>query len=98
MKADIMVPPTLVKDIVSTPDDILSCRKGLDDNMQADYTLLHPRIVSNQWHTLPVKALGALIPRHVDKLMDEVSCGLKTYLGVSDSWHEVQVYDIMSRV
>jgi cytochrome P450 len=98
MKPDIMVPPAQVKDIVSPPDDILSCRKGLDDNMQADYTLLHPRIVSNQWHPLPVKALSALTPRHVDKIMEEVSCGLSAYLGVSESWHEVQVLDTMSRV
>ena len=95
---DIMVPPALVKDIVSPPDDILSCRKGLDDNMQADYTLLHPRIVSNQWHPLPVKALSALTPRHVDKIMEEVSCGLSDYLGMSESWHEVQVLETMSRI
>jgi len=93
-----MVPPALLKEIVSAPDDILSCKESLDDNLQADYTLLHPRIVSNQWHTLPVQALSSLIPRRIDKLVEEVPCGLDTYLGLSDSWHEVQVMDMMSRV
>jgi hypothetical protein len=98
MKPDIIIPPNRVKDIVSPPDEVLSCRKGLDDNMQADYTLLDARIVSNQWHTLPVKALSALTSRHIDKIMEEVSCGLDAYFGMSSSWHEIKVHDVMSKL
>ena len=98
MTADIMLPPTMLKDLVSPPDDVLNVHKGIGDTLQGEYTLLHRRIVRNEWQAMPVKALNASFPRHIDKMMEEVSCGLDTYFGLSDSFHKAPVFDIMSKV
>lgn len=98
MEPDILIPPAQAKEMLSLPDEVLSSEAAHNDDMQSVYTLLHPQIVSNQWHTLAIKALSALAPRHIGELSEEVSTGIEAYLGTSNSWEEVSVLPSMIKV
>lgn len=89
--------------MLALPDNVLSIQRALEDNLQAEWTLLgllNPHAAVKRWHTLPVKALSALTPRHVDEMMEEVGLGLDAYWGVerSGEWTTVDVLDTMLKV
>lgn len=98
MEPDILIPPDQAKDMLLISDDILSCRESLNDNLQAHYTLMHPRIISHQWHILAVKSLSASTPRLIGNLSTEVASSVESYFGVSNSWQDVDVLPVMSKI
>jgi hypothetical protein len=99
---ELVLPPAHVKSLATSTDDVLSILHTLKDNMQPDYTLLHPRIAATMTlGNLPAKVFSALAPRHVDEIADEVACALDTYFGDASAaggdWRDIMVQDIMSR-
>lgn len=104
-RTEVMLPPTQIHFITSPPDTTLSCQKALEDNLQAEWTLLgllNPHTAINQWHTLPVKALSALTGKegNVGKMMEEIELGLDTYWGTEpgEEWKKVDVLETMLKV
>lgn len=89
--------------MLAFPDKVLSCQKALEDNLQAEWTLLgllDSHTAVNQWHTLPVKALSALTSRNVDKMMEETELGFDAYWGTGgeNEWKAVDVMNTMLKI
>lgn len=95
----IMLPDHSIEEFISLPSHILNVNAVLIDNLQADYTLPHPNLISSQYHVPIIKrGLANRLSLRMSEMVDEMSSALDQCLGrASDEWKEVKAFDTVLR-
>ncbi|KAG4434791.1 hypothetical protein IFR05_009726 [Cadophora sp. M221] len=101
---EVILPMSQMEWLLRQPDSILSQNEVNRQFLQADYTMLHPRVVSDTVHDDVIrKELTKLLGNYTEDVQDEIDFAFRKTWGVNTSdWVELPAYhtmlDIIGRI
>ncbi|KAH8820224.1 cytochrome P450 [Xylogone sp. PMI_703] len=97
---DVVVPPSELGRLLSLSDESLSLFETLKDQLQPWWTLIS-RVVIRYFYVVHVPAvryLNKLVPPQIAEMMEEVSDGITSAVGIDENWHDVRIFDVVEDV
>jgi len=82
------------------PDDVLDQNEVNRDFLQADYTMLHPKVIFDSVHGDVIKTeLTRRLGEFTEGVNEEIDFAFRMAWGVdTKEWKEIVVYDVMSEI
>ncbi|KAH7327064.1 cytochrome P450 [Rhexocercosporidium sp. MPI-PUGE-AT-0058] len=101
---EVILPMSQMEWLLRQPDSILSQNEVNRQFLQADYTMLHPRVISDTVHDDVIrKELTKLLGDYTEDVQDEIDFAFRKVWGVNTSdWVEIPAYytmlDVIGRI
>lgn len=97
---EVILPQSALKWLEKFGEDVLDQNEINRDFLQADYTMLHPKVVFDGIHENVIKSqLTQRLGDFTEDVTEEVDYAFKRSWGTNtDNWTEVTVYDSMSEI
>ncbi|KAH6720617.1 cytochrome P450 [Leptodontidium sp. MPI-SDFR-AT-0119] len=94
---EVIIPMSQMEWLLHQPDSILSQNEVNRQFLQADYTMLHPRVVSDTVHDDVIrKELTKLLGDYTEDVQDEIDFAFRKVWGVNtNDWAELPAYHTM---
>ena len=94
---EVILPMSQMEWLLHQPDNILSQNEVNRQFLQADYTMLHPRVVTDTVHDDVIrKELTKLLGEYTEDVQDEIDFAFRKVWGVNtNDWIEVPAYHTM---
>ncbi|PVH83978.1 putative Ent-kaurene oxidase [Cadophora sp. DSE1049] len=94
---EVILPMSQMEWLLHQPDNILSQNEVNRQFLQADYTMLHPRVVTDTVHDDVIrKELTKLLGEYTEDVQDEIDFAFRKVWGVNtNDWLEVPAYHTM---
>ena len=86
--------------LLQQPDDVLDQNEVNRDFLQADHTMLHPKVIFDSVHGAVIKTeLTRRLGEFTEGVNEEIDVAFRTTCGTdSEEWKEIVVYDVMSEI
>ncbi|KAF4632466.1 hypothetical protein G7Y89_g5655 [Cudoniella acicularis] len=97
---EVILPQSMMDWLLHHPDNVLDQNEVNRDFLQADYTMLHEKVIHDSVHAEFIrKALTQHLGDYTGDVAEEVDFVFRKVWGIdSESWKEVVVYDTMSEI
>ncbi|KAI1250743.1 hypothetical protein MGN70_007801 [Eutypa lata] len=96
----VVLPPSLLEELVSLPDEIASIQPALELDLVGRFTGMHLMVESRLHHMIVQRKLIPHLPQLIPRLEESINAGLAKELphGLSKNWTEIQPYHLLKRV
>ncbi|CAG8951011.1 hypothetical protein HYFRA_00006408 [Hymenoscyphus fraxineus] len=97
---EVILPQTMVDWLLQQPDSVLDQNEVNRDFLQADFTMLHPKVATDTVHGEVIKkVLTRRLGEFTGDVLEEVDFAFRSAWGVdTDNWKTITAYDTMSEV
>jgi hypothetical protein len=97
---ELILPQPQMGWLLQQPDDVLDQNEVNRDFLQADYTMLHPKVIFDSVHGEVIKSeLTRRLGEFTEGINEEIDLAFRITCGVdTKEWKEIVVYDVMSEI
>lgn len=96
----VVLPPSLLEEIVSLPDEIASIQPALELDLVGRFSGMHMMVESRLHHMIVQRRLIPHLPQLIPRLEESINISLTKELpdGLGNDWTEIQPYHLLKRV
>ena len=97
---ELILPQSQMGWLMQQSDDVLDQNEVNRDFLQADYTMLHPKVIFDSVHGDVIKnELTRRLGEFTEGVNEEIDVAFRIACGVdTKEWKEIVVYDVMSEI